>query len=386
MTGTPTPIRSASGSLASTRSAPVALASAIAASSVLGFSGLATWPGTLGKSPSGVRCDARMLTLLNPAVVERRGHRGLADAVERGVDDGQVAGVADRFAHHRRDVGVVDLAPRPERSSRRSIPCENGFSGISRSEAALTQSMIPSSSGGTTWPPRGAIALEAVVRGRIVRRGDHDAGIAAQVPDGEREQGGGPGLGEEVDLEPRRGQDPGAQLGEFRRVVAAVAGDHARLGRVLPLAARHVIGQAAGAFGDRPLVEDVRADGIHHPPPAPRAEFQDGEEGVVERLPPAGGDVLEQPGPVLQKRASVNQRRMAAAAVSESSPGCSAWLTLAIASSVLVMVGKLRANTGYGWSGCPFFWTLRLCSRLTRFTPASKPAHRQARLRSKLIR
>ena len=53
--GTATPIRSASGSLAMTRSAPRDLASAIAASSVRGYSGLAMWSGTLGKSPSGVR-------------------------------------------------------------------------------------------------------------------------------------------------------------------------------------------------------------------------------------------------------------------------------------------------------------------------------------------
>ena len=61
-------MRSASGSLAMTRSAPRLLASAIAASSVRGYSGLATWSGTLGKSPSGVRCEARMWTRPKPAV------------------------------------------------------------------------------------------------------------------------------------------------------------------------------------------------------------------------------------------------------------------------------------------------------------------------------
>jgi hypothetical protein len=43
------------------------LASAIEAPSVSGISGFATWPGTFGKSPSGVRWEARMFTRANPA-------------------------------------------------------------------------------------------------------------------------------------------------------------------------------------------------------------------------------------------------------------------------------------------------------------------------------
>ena len=88
-------------------------ASAIAASSVLGYSGLATWPGTLGKSPSGVRWDSRMWTLAEARGPQHGGHRGLADAVQRRVDDREVAGVADRLAHDRGDVGVVDARARP---------------------------------------------------------------------------------------------------------------------------------------------------------------------------------------------------------------------------------------------------------------------------------
>ena len=89
-----------------------------------------------------------MLTFVNPAVGKRRGDRGLADAVHRRVDDRQVAGVADRLAHDGRDVGVVHLRPGQHDRAVGSAPRSNGFSGISRSEAALTQSMIPSSSGG----------------------------------------------------------------------------------------------------------------------------------------------------------------------------------------------------------------------------------------------
>ena len=82
--------------------------------------------------------------------------------MERRVDDRKLARMADRLADDRGDVSVVHLLanqtidrppePRPER-----------LSGISRSEAALTQSIIPSSSGGMTWPPVAAVALETVV-------------------------------------------------------------------------------------------------------------------------------------------------------------------------------------------------------------------------------
>ena len=59
------------------------------------------------------------------------------------------------------------------------------------------------------------VALEPVIRRRVVRCGDHDPGVALEVPDGEREQGGRAGLGEEVDLEPGRRQDPRTQRGEL---------------------------------------------------------------------------------------------------------------------------------------------------------------------------
>ena len=51
-----------------------------------------------------------MLTCWNPAVAQRRGHRGLADAVHRRVDDREVARMADRLADDGRDIGVVHLA------------------------------------------------------------------------------------------------------------------------------------------------------------------------------------------------------------------------------------------------------------------------------------
>ena len=109
MTGTPTPMRSASGSLAMTRSAPIFLASAIAASRVRGYSGFATWSGTLGKSPSGLRCDARIETSREPGRLEHASNRRFADAVQRSVDDREVAGMADRLAEDGREIGGIEL-------------------------------------------------------------------------------------------------------------------------------------------------------------------------------------------------------------------------------------------------------------------------------------
>ena len=49
-------VRSQSGSVAMTTSAPVCLACSIAAAKTFGFSGFETCPGTLGKSPLGSLC------------------------------------------------------------------------------------------------------------------------------------------------------------------------------------------------------------------------------------------------------------------------------------------------------------------------------------------
>ena len=117
-----------------------------------------------------------------------------------------------------------------------------------------------------------------------------------------------------------------ANSGELCRVSRAITHDR---GDVRPLARRDVVGQAPGALGDRPLVEDVRADRVHHAPPAAGAELEDGVEGVVEHLPAPGGDVLQQPGTVARERTSRSTsggcgrgRR------GERLPAASAWPTL----------------------------------------------------------
>ena len=135
-----------------------------------------------------------------------------------------------------------------------------------------------------------------------MRGRDHDAGVAAQMPHGEGEQGGGAVVGEEVHAEPGRGHHPRTQLGELGRVMARVPGDRATPRRLRPFPGRHVIGQAPRALRDRPLVEDVRTDRVHLAATATRAELEHPEEGVVELGPPIVLDVLQEPRAISGER------------------------------------------------------------------------------------
>ena len=227
--------------------------------------------------------------------------RRLADAVQRRVDDRDVASMADRLAHDRGDVGASTSSSTQtiEPSARASA---NGFSGISRSEADATQAMMPAIVGGNDLSARSAVTLEAIVRRRIVRGGDHDAGVTVEVPDGKREQGGRARLFEKEDLETGRRQDPGAELGEFRGMMPRVVGDHARSARALALARSHIVGQSPRALGDRPLVEDIGADRVHLAAAAAGAKLEHGVKGIVKLVPPFVLDVFEQPAPVLGER------------------------------------------------------------------------------------
>ena len=113
----------------------------------------------------------------------------------------------------------------------------------------------------------------------------------------------------------------------------------------------HIVGQAAGALGDRPLVEDVGADRVHLAAPAAGAELEHRVEGVVELLPALLLDVLEQPVAIPGERGS----RSASGGCSptptrKSDPSDSAFSSRASASSGVIMVrrflsGLLRSSS-----------------------------------------
>lgn len=132
-----------------------------------------------------------------------------------------------------------------------------------------------------------------------MRRRDHDSGIALEVADREREQRSRAWLSEQVDLEARRRQDSGTELGELRRVVPCVASDDAGATGIDPFAFDDVIGQSARTFGHRPLVQDVGPDRIHLSASTASAELEHGVERVVERLPATGLNIFEKSRAVL---------------------------------------------------------------------------------------
>ena len=105
--GTATAQRSASGSLATTMSAPLAAASAIARSIAPGSSGLGK--ATVGKSGSGCSCCSTTCGASKPAVSRTCATVRAADAVQRGVDDRQVAGTVLGEAGDGVEVAVDDL-------------------------------------------------------------------------------------------------------------------------------------------------------------------------------------------------------------------------------------------------------------------------------------
>ena len=86
------------------------------------------------------------------------------------------------------------------------------------------------------------IGFETVVAGRIVRGRDHDARVALEITNGEREFRRRTRFREEIDLEPMCRQDGRGQLSEFERSMPSISrddGSHAM---------RHVIQQFR--FGD----------------------------------------------------------------------------------------------------------------------------------------
>ena len=72
------------------------------------------------------------------------------------------------------------------------------------------------------------IDLVAVVIGRVVRRGDHDAGVAAEFADRKRQYRGGQGGGQHHGGDAGAGHDSGGVAGEDVGVASRVVPDHDR--------------------------------------------------------------------------------------------------------------------------------------------------------------
>jgi hypothetical protein len=131
-----------------------------------------------------------------------------ADAVHRRVDDPQVARTEahhrDRSVEVRRDhllvrnhVGVGERDP-----VERTHPVDGGRDlGVDRRRDLRSVAQVD---------------LVAVVLGRVVAGGHHDAGVGAEVQHRERQNGGRRSAGEKHGVESRSGEDGGGIVGEGR--------------------------------------------------------------------------------------------------------------------------------------------------------------------------
>ena len=130
------------------------------------------------------------------------------------------------------------------------------------------------------------VDLVAVVGGRVVRGGDLDAGDGADLPDREREHGGGQRAGQHPDGEPGAREHLGGGRGERLRPAAGVPADDDR--RPGPALRAQPAREAGGRPADHGDVHAVRA-GADRPAQPGRAELQRSRPcGRSGRRPPPG--------------------------------------------------------------------------------------------------
>jgi hypothetical protein len=152
-----------------------------------------------------------------PAVSEHLRDRRTSDAVQRGVDDPQVAGAVLHQAGSRVEVVVED----PLADERAGAP-------RGRSDGVPTAAIALGDLDVGRRHDLAAVAevdLVAVVLRRVVAGGDHDAGDAAELADGVGEHRGGQ-RARQQGRRSRRRHDLGGVAGELVGVVARVVADH----------------------------------------------------------------------------------------------------------------------------------------------------------------
>ena len=228
-------------------------------------------------------------------------HQRPGHAVHRGVDHPQrraAAGLQPQggFGGERGQVGAGDLVavPGDERAVER--PGRYLAQRAERPDRGLDLGV----GGRDDLGPVGEVQLVAVVRGRVVTRGDHDAGGGGQLPDRERQQRRRARSRQQVNAQPGAGQHPRRLVGEPRRTVPGIgADDHAGAGGPgLPLA--QPAGQRRGRGPDHRPVHPVRP-GRHHAAQPRGAELQPAAEPIGQLGGRLGAVVGQQPpqlGPV----------------------------------------------------------------------------------------
>ena len=215
----------------------------------------------MGKSGIGLRLGGGDVGLVEPGQLQRGGHRRAADAVERGVDDLQLARATSGEVDDGAQVAVQDLVA-DDLDVR--LLCRSRLGTRDVGDRAHRGDLLGDLRVGRR-DDLAAVAevdLVAVVLWRVVARGHHHPRDAAEVTDGEGEHGGGQRPGEDVRLEPGTDHHLGGVAGEDVGVVAGVVPDH-----------DGVVPSSAVEAGRGPVVDEVRRQpgrsAHHHHPVHP---------------------------------------------------------------------------------------------------------------------
>ena len=203
-----------------------------------------------------------------------------ADAVERGVDDAQVARAVLGQARDRVEVAVDDLLADEAAGVAARELRERADGGDPGGDLAV--------GGRDDLAAVAEVDLVAVVLRRVVAGGDHHAGRAAQLADREREERRGQRPRHHERLEPGAGHDLRGVAGEDVGVVAGVETDHD--GPALVAGVAEVRRQAGRRARDHDPVHPV-GPGAERAAQAGGAELEGAGEAVGEvgLLAPLGG-------------------------------------------------------------------------------------------------
>ena len=213
---------------------------------------------------------------------EHRDDSARADAMQRRVEDGDVARAGGRLAedgcHERRIDLILDESHAPGGDRGGEV---GPLDGVDRHHPVDDPAVVR----GEHLDAAGPINLDGVVAGGVVARRHHDPAGGASVADGKRQLGRASVAAQEEDPEAGGQEDLGAELGEMFGAVPGVIGDGAGWRRAGGEGAADIVGEPLGALADRSVVDGVGADREHRAAAASGAKGNHGPVGVVEILP-----------------------------------------------------------------------------------------------------
>ena len=318
--------------------------------------------GHVGKVAVGRGMGPENLDIAETGLVQHRKHGRRPHAMQRRVEDFQIARAGHALGQHRPDERGVDfllaidhLAGGQRLGKRDALDRRDPLHPVDRRGVV----------GRHVLPAAGAIDLHRVVAGRIVAGGDDDAAIAPLVAHGERKLRRAAIAVEKVDRESGGGHDLGAKLGELPRAMPRIVGDGARERPVriaqLPASAScvfahllHVVGQPLSGLADGAFVDGIASDRIHPAAASAGAEGDGGPKRLLQFGPFFRGQVLRHLGGIIaQDTAAVSQVRMFAAADADSLPAAAAasnWANAVWLCSCRPLWLAARINKGGGTS------------------------------------